>query len=61
MLLMHKPKVKESGADIVDMFLDLIQALLKDPEARQHFFTVTCYCTYLWDTQPLVICFKNHR
>lgn len=61
MLFMPEPKVKDSGPDIVDTFLELIQALLKDPEARQNFFAVTCHCTYLWDTQPLVMCSKNHR
>lgn len=40
MLFMSKPKVKESGADIAEAFLQLIQALLKDPEARQNFFAV---------------------
>lgn len=38
---MSEPKVKESGADIVDTFLELIQALLREPEARQNFFAVT--------------------
>uniref|UniRef100_A0A674NF22 C2H2-type domain-containing protein n=1 Tax=Takifugu rubripes TaxID=31033 RepID=A0A674NF22_TAKRU len=38
-LIMIKPKVDEPGPDIVVNFVELIHSLLKDPEARQEFFT----------------------
>lgn len=43
---MIKPKVKESGPDVVVTLVQLIHTLLKDPEARQEFFTVT-FCMHL--------------
>lgn len=58
---MSKPKVKESGPDIADAFLQLIQALLKDPEARQNFFAVKLLRIPLGQT--IVSCFgicRNH-
>lgn len=51
---MIKPKVKESGPDVVVTLVQLIHTLLKDPEARQEFFTVT-FCMYLWETK--LFCF----
>lgn len=47
---MIKPKVDEPGPDVVVNFVELIHSLLKDPEARQEFFTVT-FCIYLWKTK----------
>lgn len=49
---MIKPKGDEPGPDIVVNFVELIHSLLKDPEARQEFFTVT-FCIYLWKTNYL--------
>lgn len=36
-------QIKESGEEIAVQFLELIQTLLKDPEARQDFFLVSQY------------------
>lgn len=34
------PQIEESGEEITVQFLELIETLLKDPEARQDFFMV---------------------
>lgn len=40
-------QIKESGEEVAGNFLELIQMLLKDPEARQDFFMVRHYHLHL--------------
>lgn len=56
---MIKPKGDEPGPDIVVNFVELIRSLLKDPEARQEFFTVT-FCTHIWKTNHLSLKKKDN-
>lgn len=56
---MIKPKVDEPGPDIVVNFVELIHSLLKDPEARQEFFTVT-FCIYSTSGKPLILKKKDN-
>lgn len=41
-------QINESGEEVAVNFLELIQILLKDPEAKQVFFMVRHYNLHLW-------------